>query len=114
MFIWSAGRAWSAPPISRVDKAGDHPELRPVPRIEIYTKQFCSYCVRAKRLLEAKGREFEEYPIDFDAGKRREMIQRANGRTTVPQIFIGDRHIGGCDDLMALEHRGKLDELLAA
>lgn len=85
-----------------------------MPKIEIYTKQFCSYCVRAKRLLDSKSLQFEEYPIDFDTEKRREMIQRAGGRTTVPQIFIGERHIGGCDDLMALESRGKLDELLAA
>ena len=85
-----------------------------MPRIEIYTKQFCSYCVRAKRLLESKGLSFEEFPVDFDSAKRQEMIQRANGRTTVPQIFIGGRHIGGCDDLMALEHRGKLDDMLAA
>ena len=85
-----------------------------VPRIEIYTKTSCSYCYRAKRLLDSKGLAFEENVIDFGGPKRAEMIQRAGGRTTVPQIFIGGRHIGGCDDLMALEMRGKLDELLAA
>jgi glutaredoxin 3 len=85
-----------------------------VPRIEIYTKTSCSYCYRAKRLLDSKGLAFDEYAIDFGGPKRAEMIERAGGRTTVPQIFIAGRHIGGCDDLMALEMRGKLDELLAA
>lgn len=83
-------------------------------RIELYTKAFCPYCARAKRLLGDKGIAFEEYEISGGGAKREEMIQRANGRTTVPQIFIGDRHIGGCDDLMALEREGKLDSLLAA
>ncbi len=82
--------------------------------VEIYSKTFCSYCVRAKRLLESKQIEFSEYVIDVDAGKRQEMIQRANGRTTVPQIFIDGRHIGGCSDLMALESDGKLNALLDA
>ena len=85
-----------------------------MPRIEIYTKTSCSYCYRAKRLLDSKGLDYEEHVIDFGGPLRAEMIQRANGRMTVPQIFIGGRHIGGCDDLMALEMRGKLDELLAA
>ena len=85
-----------------------------MPRIEIYSKTTCSYCYRAKRLLESKGLAYDEYLIDFGGPKRAEMIQRANGRTTVPQIFIGGRHIGGCDDLVALEARGKLDALLAA
>jgi len=83
-------------------------------RIEIYTKAFCPYCVRAKRLLAAKGAEFEEYDITLGGPKRQEMIQRANGRTTVPQIFIDDRHVGGCDDMMDLERDGRLDPLLAA
>ncbi len=82
--------------------------------VEIYSKSFCSYCERAKRLLESKQVEFSEYSIDWDAGKRQEMIQRSNGRTTVPQIFIGGRHIGGCSDLMALEGDGKLNSLLDA
>ena len=85
-----------------------------MPRIEIYSKTTCSYCYRAKRLLDSKGLAYDEYLIDYGGPKRAEMIQRANGRTTVPQIFIGGRHIGGCDDLVALEARGKLDELLAA
>jgi glutaredoxin 3 len=85
-----------------------------VASVEIYSKGFCSYCVRAKRLLESKGIEFTEYAIDMEPGKRREMIGRANGRTTVPQIFIDGRHIGGCSDLMALEHDGKLNALLDA
>ena len=82
--------------------------------VEMYTKTFCGYCWRARRLLEEKGIEFEEHSIDRGGPPREEMIQRANGRTTVPQIFIDGRHIGGCDDLLALERSGKLDELLAA
>lgn len=82
--------------------------------VEIYTKAFCSYCVRAKHLLESKRIDFAEYAIDTEPGRRLEMIQRANGRTTVPQIFIDGRHIGGCSDLMALERDGKLNALLDA
>ena len=81
-------------------------------RIEIYSKFMCSYCFRAKKLLQGKGSEFEEYDISMGGPKRAEMIQRANGRTTVPQIFIDDRHIGGFDDLAALDRAGKLDPLL--
>lgn len=83
-------------------------------RIELYTKAFCPYCARAKKLLGDKDVPFEEYEISGGGAKREEMIQRAGGRTTVPQIFIDDRHIGGSDDLMALEREGKLDSLLAA
>ncbi len=82
--------------------------------VEIYSKTFCSYCVRAKRLLETKRIGFLEYLIDGDADKRQEMIQRANGRTTVPQIFIDGRHVGGCSELLALESDGKLNDLLDA
>ena len=82
-------------------------------RVEIYTKAFCGYCARAKRLLDAKGVAFEEYDITFDAPKRAEMLQRALGRSTVPQIFIGGRHVGGCDDLHELEREGRLDPLLS-
>ena len=82
--------------------------------IEIYTKTFCGFCVRALHLLESKGVEFQEYVIDGGGPKREEMIQRANGRSTVPQIFIDGRHIGGCNDLYALEHDGKLNALLGA
>ena len=85
-----------------------------VPKVEIYTRGFCSYCYRAKRLLDAKGIDYVEREISYSGPDRQEMIQRANGRTTVPQIFIAGRHVGGCDDLVALEVRGKLDELLAA
>jgi glutaredoxin 3 len=82
--------------------------------VEIYTKTFCSYCWRAKMLLESKGIAFNEISVDFGGELRQQMIQRANGRTTVPQIFIGDTHVGGCDDLLALEHDGRLDALIAA
>ena len=82
-----------------------------MPPITIYTRAFCPYCTRAISLLHAKGVEFTEIDAGMDLEKRREMIQRA-GRTTYPQIFIGERHIGGCDDMMALERAGKLDRLL--
>ena len=83
-------------------------------RVEVYAKSFCPYCVRAQHLLDSKGIDYQLHVIGFDGPKREEMIKRAKGRTTVPQIFIDDRHIGGCDDLMRLEHAGQLDELLAA
>ena len=82
--------------------------------VTIYTKPFCPYCVRAVSLLEQKGIDFNEIEAAFDPDKRQEMIQRAGGRATFPQIFVGDEHIGGCDDMMALEYAGKLDTLLAA
>jgi glutaredoxin 3 len=82
--------------------------------VTIYTKPYCPYCIRAVSLLEKKGVEFTEIEAAFDPEKRQEMIQRAKGRATFPQIFIGDQHIGGCDDMMALEYDGKLDALLAA
>jgi len=84
-----------------------------MPKVEIYTKMFCPYCVRAKRLLDEKGVAFEEIDITMGGPKRGEMIQRASGRTTVPQIFIGETHVGGSDDLAALERAGKLDPMLA-
>ncbi|HWI87447.1 MAG TPA: glutaredoxin 3 [Sphingomonas sp.] len=84
-----------------------------MPKVEIYTKMFCPYCVRAKRLLTGKGIIFEEYDITMGGPRRAEMIQRANGGTTVPQIFIEDVHVGGSDELAALERRGKLDPMLA-
>jgi glutaredoxin 3 len=83
-------------------------------RVEIYTKFLCPYCSRAKRLLSDKGASFEEFDITGDSEKRSEMIQRANGRTTVPQVFINGRHVGGSDDLAALDRQGKLDPLLSA
>ena len=82
-------------------------------RVEMYVKTFCPYCYRAEKLLEAKGVEFEVYQLD-SSERRQEMIQRANGRTTVPQIFIDDQHVGGCDDLYALDREGKLEQLLKA
>jgi glutaredoxin 3 len=85
-----------------------------VTSIEIYTKTFCPYCWRAKALLEAKGVQYMEIAVDFGGEQKQVMIERASGRTTVPQIFIGELHIGGCDDLLALDRAGKLDELIAA
>lgn len=81
-------------------------------KVEIYTKGFCSYCARAKALLTGKGVAFEEYDITMGGPKRGEMLERANGGTTVPQIFIDGTHIGGSDDMAALERQGKLDPLL--
>jgi glutaredoxin 3 len=81
-------------------------------RVEIYTKFFCGYCSRAKRLLESKGVGYQEYDITLGGAKRQEMIQRAGGRQTVPQIFIDGQHVGGSDDLAALERKGELDTLL--
>ena len=83
-------------------------------RVEIYTKFLCPYCARAKRLLQEKGVDYEEYEVSMGGEKKAEMVQRANGRTTVPQIFIDGRHVGGSDDLAALEREGKLDPLLSA
>ena len=83
-------------------------------RIEIYSKAFCGYCARAKRLLDSKGIDYEEYDITMGGPKRAEMLQRAPGRTTVPQIFIDGRHVGGSDDLYELERNGQLDPLLTA
>ncbi|MBB4085172.1 glutaredoxin 3 [Sphingomonas carotinifaciens] len=83
-------------------------------KVEIYTKAFCPYCTRAKSLLASKGVSPEEFDITMGGPRRAEMIQRANGRTTVPQVFIDGRHIGGSDDLAALDRQGGLDPLLAA
>lgn len=85
-----------------------------MPKVEIYTKFTCPYCARAKALLDEKGVAYEEYEISMGGPQRQEMIQRANGRTTVPQIFINGEHVGGSDDLADLERAGKLDALLAA
>ncbi|MFT6269624.1 MAG: glutaredoxin 3 [Alphaproteobacteria bacterium] len=81
-------------------------------KIELYTKGYCPYCSRAKSLLEAKNLSFSDFEIDKQPELRDTMIERANGHSTVPQIFIGDTHVGGCDDLFALESAGKLDALL--
>ena len=86
-----------------------------MPPVDIYTKPFCPYCSRALKLLRDKGVAFREIDdVAFDATKKRAMMTRAGGRSTFPQIFIGERHVGGCDDLMALERAGELDKLLAA
>ena len=81
--------------------------------VEIYTTRYCPYCMRAKALLGKKGVAYTEIDVSGDAAKRHEMIERAHGRMTVPQIFIGATHVGGCDDLYELEGAGKLDPLLA-
>lgn len=80
-------------------------------RVLVYSTRICPFCVMAKRLLRSKGVEYEEVLVDQDDRRRLEMMQRS-GRRTVPQIFIGDRHVGGFDDLAALDHRGQLDPLL--
>jgi glutaredoxin 3 len=82
--------------------------------VTIYTKPFCPYCSRALSVLQKKGADFTEIEAGFDPALRKEMIQRAGGRATYPQIFIGETHIGGCDDMMALERSGELDRLLGA
>ena len=82
--------------------------------VEIYTKASCGFCVRAKRMLDMKKIDYREIAVDRGGPPKEEMVQRASGRSTVPQIFIDGLHIGGCDDLMALEYGGKLDALLAA
>ena len=82
-------------------------------QVTIYTKPYCPYCVAALDLLERKGVEVREISASGDPDKRREMVERS-GRNTFPQIFIGERHIGGCDDMMALERKGELDPLLNA
>lgn len=81
--------------------------------VEIYTWSTCPFCMRAKQLLDSKGVEYTEYQIDGDEEARAKMAQRAGGRRTVPQIFVGkDHHVGGCDDLYTLEQKGELDSLL--
>jgi len=81
--------------------------------VTIYTKPFCPYCTRALGLLTRKGVQFNEIEAGMDPALRQEMMQKS-GRSTYPQIFIGDKHVGGCDDLMALESKGELDKLLSA
>lgn len=82
--------------------------------VEIYTSPLCGFCHAAKRLLNQKNVQFTEFNVAINPDKRQEMLTRANGRHTVPQIFIGETHVGGYDDLAAMEHAGKLDALLAA
>jgi len=84
-----------------------------MPPVEIYTTRYCPYCHAAKALLSRKGISFTEIDLAGNWERRDEMIERANGRVTVPQIFIGTVHVGGSDDLYVLEHEGRLDALLA-
>ena len=81
--------------------------------VTIYTRQLCGFCSRAKQLLTSKGVTFTEHDATFDPKRKQEMIQRSNGGRTFPQIFVGDVHVGGCDDLLALDRAGNLDPLLA-
>ncbi|MEO7635885.1 MAG: glutaredoxin 3 [Sphingomicrobium sp.] len=83
-------------------------------KVEIYTKATCGYCWRAKELLAHKQVEFTEHAVDFGGPVKQTMVNRAKGRLTVPQIFIDERHVGGCDDLLALERSGELDALIGA
>lgn len=85
-----------------------------MPKIEIYTTPFCGFCHAAKRLLSSKGVEFTEFDLLKQPDLRDEMLQRSNGERTVPQIFIGETHVGGCDELYALDRAGNLDPLLNA
>ena len=90
---------------------GRHPE-RMKAQVEIYTWQTCPFCIRAKILLSWKGVSYTEYKIDGDGAARMSMAERANGRRSVPQIFVNNQHIGGCDDLYSLDRQGQLDPLL--
>lgn len=81
--------------------------------VEIYTWRTCPFCVRAKQLLREKGVEFTEYAVDGDEAARSKMAERSHGQRSVPQIFINDQHVGGCDDLYDLDDRGELDALLS-
>jgi glutaredoxin 3 len=83
-----------------------------MPPIVIYTRPFCGFCSRALELLRGKGVPFTEIEAGFDPGKRKEMMERS-GRSTFPQIFVGEKHIGGCDDLVALDRAGKFDAMLS-
>ena len=82
-------------------------------KVTIYTRQLCGYCTAAKNLLAKKDVAFTEHDATFDSGLRQEMVRRSEGASTFPQIFIGDVHVGGCDDLFALDRAGNLDPLLA-
>mgnify|MGYP003666220432 FL=1 len=85
-----------------------------MPKVTIYTRAFCPYCTRALALLKGKKVDLTEIDAGMDAAKKAEMVERSGGGRTFPQIFIGDTHVGGCDEMMALERAGKLDALLAA
>lgn len=83
-----------------------------MPKVEIYSSMLCPYCYRAKKLLEHKGVGFEEFDVFMNPSQRQEMIERAGGRTSVPQIFIDGQHVGGCEELYALDRKGELEALL--
>jgi glutaredoxin 3 len=85
-----------------------------MPPVTVYTKPFCPYCSRAVALLTKKGVAFDEIEAGMDPAKKREMMDKAGGRATFPQIFVGETHIGGCDDMMAMDRSGALDKLLSA
>jgi glutaredoxin 3 len=104
------GHSWLNPVAVTHDNTEQEPE---VPKVEIYTQAWCPYCSRAKRLLDGKGVAYREIDASRGTAARAEARERS-GRNTVPQIFIDGRHIGGCDDLVALEQSGKLDPLLKA
>jgi glutaredoxin 3 len=97
--------------MARQQPAG-HKGIKNVQAVTIYTTRFCPYCNNAKRLLDKKGAAYEEVRIDSSDEKYMEMLSRSNGLRTVPQIFIGNTHVGGCDDLYALDKQGQLDALL--
>ncbi|MEJ8475745.1 glutaredoxin 3 [Roseibium algae] len=82
--------------------------------VVIYTRQLCGFCTAAKRLFEKKGIAFEEFDATFNPALRQEMVEKANGRSTFPQVFVGSTHVGGCDELHDLERAGKLDALVAS
>jgi len=84
-----------------------------MPRIEMYSKSWCPYCQHAKQLLEHKGQTWDEIDVEAEPARVREMVERSGGSRTVPQIFIGGKHVGGFDELVALERAGRLDGLLA-
>ena len=83
-------------------------------KVTIYTRAFCPYCSRAVSLLQKKGVDFDEIDAGMDPARKQEMVTRANGARTFPQVFVGERHVGGCDELMALEKAGKLDPMINA
>jgi glutaredoxin 3 len=85
-----------------------------MPPVVIYTKPMCPYCARALSLLSKKGVDYQEIEAAWDPDKKKEMLSKSNGKSTYPQIFLGETHVGGCDDLMALDRKGELDTLLAA
>lgn len=84
-----------------------------MPQVTVYSGPSCPYCTKAKALLDRKNIAYDEFNVKGDAAKLKEMLKRTGGAKTIPQIFIGEEHIGGCDDLYALESAGKLDQLLA-